>query len=225
MPYAAYRWNSDMITASPVTNAPSAPRSRLTAPSSCSMYCSAFCRASAETAVTSSAPPRLSAMSQRERGVDRPRSRLALGWDRLVQRDAFFGEVLLRARMVGNDRGAAALVLELEVPRFGVNAHEVVLTLDQRLDDVVRELVVHLRVRDQYVPYGDVLRGRFLTRIGLRGNRVLHVQRPVLLHHRFLRVGMIHELQLDARRRAEIGDRRRRQAADPEESIELFVLD
>src|SRR6266852_1227229 len=55
IPYAAYRWNSDITTATAVIKTPAFPASRLTAPSSSSMNSSAFFRASALMITSSSA--------------------------------------------------------------------------------------------------------------------------------------------------------------------------
>src|SRR2546426_4511664 len=224
MPYAAYRWKTDMITATAVTNVPRAPRSLLSAPSSCSTYASAFFSASAETWTSSSIEGRVvSPMALWERG--RRGAALDLLLFRLIQRDAFFGEVFLRAWMVRNHRGAVALVLQIEVLRLGMHPNQIVLVLEQCFHDVVSELIGQLRVGDQHVPYGDDLRRHLLAGIGLRRDRVLDIQRTVFLDHCVERIGVIDQLQLDSGRGAEIGHRGCRQAADPEERIELLVLD
>src|SRR3982751_5172008 len=97
---------------------PSRPFSRLAAPSSSSMYCSARCSASALTATGSSV---LTAASARAS----------------IDLDALFGEVLQRPGMERDRRRRRLLALELEVERFLVHRDDVVLLVEDRLDDVV----------------------------------------------------------------------------------------
>src|SRR5438105_11416466 len=58
----------------------------------------------------------------------------------LLNLDAFFGEVLHRARMPRHRRGILLLVLELDVLGFLVRTHEVIFVVEHRLDDRVGSL-------------------------------------------------------------------------------------
>src|SRR3954464_1426591 len=96
----------------------SRPLNLLAAPSSCSMYSSAFCSAAASMSALNCA---LSA------------------WCSLmpsVQLDAFFGEVLDRARMPRDRARFLLLILQLEVLGLLVHRDDVGLVVEHRLDDV-----------------------------------------------------------------------------------------
>src|SRR5256885_10983852 len=69
----------------------------------------------------------------------------------LLQRDALFREVLHRAGMPGDGRRVLLLVLELDVLGFLVRAHQVVLVVEHRLDDLVGGVGDHPFVLHQQV--------------------------------------------------------------------------
>src|SRR4051812_33259789 len=119
-----------MTKATRRTKPPSQPFSLLAAPSSSSTYCSARSSASSLTAAgacTDTSPRRS------------------------VDLDALFGEVLQGPGVERDRAGRRLLALELEVDRFLVHRDDVVLSVEDRLDDVVGGLVVHALVCDQDV--------------------------------------------------------------------------
>src|SRR6478735_9213839 len=139
----------------------SQPLNLLAAPSSCSMYSSAFCRAAAS----------MSALSWAR----------SAGWSLPVmpgsiQLDALFGEVLHRAGMPGNGRGVLLLVLQLEVLGLLVHRHDLRLLVEDGLDDVVGRLLVHGLAGDQDVLHGGLLVVVVHAAVRLLRDRVLHVQ-------------------------------------------------
>src|SRR5437764_8951694 len=95
---------------------------------------------------------------------------------RLLEVDAFLGEVLHRARVPGHGRGSLLLVLELDVLGFLVRTYQLVLVIEHRLDDFVSSVGIHLLVRDQQVvDRGDrVVLGH--AAIDVLGDHVLHVE-------------------------------------------------
>src|SRR5215470_2697929 len=123
-------------------NIASAPFSLLAAPSSCSMYSSAFCSAAASMSALSCARSAWCSLMS-------------------VQLDAFFGEVLDGARVPGNGARVLLLVLQLEVLGLLVHRDDLGLVVEHGLHDVVGRLVVHVGVGHQ-----DVLhRGLVVVRV------------------------------------------------------------
>ena len=123
-------------------------------------------------------------------------------------------------------RRRGLLVLELEVLRFLVHADQLVAVLEHRLDDVVGGLLVHVLVRDQQVHHRRLLGCRRPCPCR-RPSAMMScdVEVAVLLVHRRHQVGVVDHLDLHARRVGEVGHRRGRQAADPEEGVDLAVLE
>src|SRR5689334_5490158 len=103
-----------------------APRNLFAAPSSCSMYSSAFCSAAASMSALSWARSAWWSVPFMEKPS--------------VQLDPFFGEVLHRAGVPGKRARVLLLVLQLDVLGFLVHGHDVCLVVEHRLDDVVRGL-------------------------------------------------------------------------------------
>src|SRR5690349_3860376 len=101
----------------------------LAAPSSASMYSSAFCRLSAETAAASESDTRDGSFMSGNPRVS-------------VDLHAALGEVLERSRVVRDRGGVRLLVLQLEVLGFLVDGDQLVLLVEQGLDDVVGRLLV-----------------------------------------------------------------------------------
>ena len=144
---------------------------------------------------------------------------------RLFDLDALLVEVLDRAGVKRNRRRVVRLQLQVEVGRFLVHQDQLVALFEDRLDDVVGDLVRHVGARDDQVLHrGDLVR-LVLPRIRLGRDRVADVKRAVLLVHDVDHFGVIDQLQLGARRGAEIGDGRGRNSADPEVGVELPILD
>src|SRR3954465_15101633 len=225
MAYAVYRWNSEEQTAIVVTRTASGPVSRFCTPSSRSIISSA--RASA-SALTSFAGWCSLATSSVIAPLRKKKPRLARGLFvlsfLLFELDALLGEVLDRARMPWNRRGIGLLVLHRDVLRLFVRADQLVALVEERLDDVIGHLVVHALVRDEQVVHrGDLVVGVHALVDVLR-NGVLDVQVAVLLVHLRHRVGVVDQLDLHARCAGEVGDRRGGQAANPEEGVDLAVL-
>ncbi len=127
--------------------------------------------------------------------------------------------------MERNRRGRGFLALELEILGFLVHADQIVAVLEDRLDDVVGGLLVHALVRHQQVHDGRLLVVRVHSLVRFLGDRVLDVQIAVFPVHRRHQVRVIDELDLHAGRERKVRHRRRRQAADPEKSVDLAVLE
>ena len=117
------------------------------------------------------------------------------------------------------------LVGELDGLGLAVHGDQIVAVLDEGLDDVVGDLVRHAGVGDQDVLHRRDLVVLVLARIGLGRDDVGAVDAAVLGVHLVEHVGVVDQLDLDAGGGAEIGDRRGRQAADPEVGVDLAVLD
>src|SRR3954471_16392986 len=226
MAYAVYKWNSEEQTAIVVTRTASGPVSRFCTPSSRSIISSA--RASA-SALTSFAGWCSLATSSVIAPLRKKKPRLARGFIRsfsflLFELDALLGEVLYRTRMPWNRRGICLLVLHRDVLRLFVRANQLVALVEERLDDVIGRLVVHALVRDEQVVHrGDLVVGVHPL-VDVLGDGVLDVQVAVLLVHFRHCVAVIDQLDLHARCAGEVGDGRGGQAADPEEGVDLAVL-
>src|SRR5688572_25042379 len=131
-----------IVTAS--TRPASHPRCRFCTPSSRSIISSARLSASALTSAagwcrraTSSLTGFLSTKSP-ARVLDGASTRPAL-----PELDALFREILDRARVPRDRRVLRLLVLELDVLRLLVDADEVLAVVEDRLDDLVRQILVH----------------------------------------------------------------------------------
>src|SRR4029079_5872890 len=138
---------------------------------------------------------------------------------------AMRGHVLHRARMPRDRRIGFDLVFEREVLGLAMHRDEVRLLVEDRLDDVVGVLIRHLGVRDQDIPHDGVLVVRRLPGVSARFDGAPGIEVALLGVHLRGKIGVIDELQLHAGRGAKVSHRRCRQTADPEERIDLVVLE
>src|SRR4051812_1073325 len=121
-------------------NAAIAPVNLFWAPSSSSIISSARFSASSEISAAGWWIRSTSSAMARKRGQSnfslqkRRREPLFRLW--LFEVDALLGEVLHRAGMPGDGRGALLLVLEPDVFRFLVRAYQLVLVIEHGLDDL-----------------------------------------------------------------------------------------
>src|SRR5574341_1267309 len=155
IPYAAYRWNNDITTATAATIRPSKPARRLIAPSSASMYSSAFLSAASSTAMWCSAAiswisrsslslivcvfPRRSSCYPETKNPARGarwisiRPAMIRG---LFDVQSLFAEIFDRPRVKRDHDGRIGLVLQVEVLRFLVHPDHIFLLVEHRLHDV-----------------------------------------------------------------------------------------
>src|SRR5690606_4871776 len=127
--------------------------------------------------------------------------------------------------MEGNSGPLRGLQLELDVQRFLVNLRELVPLLEDNFRNVVRHVLRHVLVHGKDVPDRDVLGILLHSRVGLFGNSRLGIERTVLLVQLRRQVRDINELDLGIRGSREVRHRRGWETADPEEGVNLSILD
>jgi hypothetical protein len=116
------------------------------------------------------------------------------------------------------------LVLQRDIGCFLMHRDQIGLFLEHGLGDVIGELVRHGGVHHQHIPDAGRLIVHALARIDRLADRGRRIELAIFGVHLLDQIVMIDQLHLGVRRRPQIGNRRRRQAAHPEEGVDLAVL-